>query len=85
MLTFFETILEMSLTASIVILVVMLARMLLSKAPKKYAYLLWLVVAFRLCVPFSFESSISIVNTADAIPTFDIEESTQETSSETIS
>ena len=84
MLTVFETILEMSLTASIVILVVMLARMLLSKAPKKYAYLLWLVVAFRLCVPFSFESSISIFNT-NAIPTFDIEESTQETSSETSS
>ncbi|MBQ3154324.1 MAG: peptidase M56, partial [Clostridia bacterium] len=85
MLTVFETILEMSLTASIVILVVMLARMLLSKAPKKYAYLLWLVVAFRLCVPFSFESSISIFNTADAIPTFDTEASTQETSSETSS
>ncbi len=84
MLTVFETILEMSLTASIVILVVMLARMLLSKAPKKYAYLLWLVVAFRLCVPFSFESSISIFNT-DAIPSFDLETSVQEQSSETVS
>ena len=82
MLSVFTTILEMSLTASVVILTVLLARALLSKAPKKYAYLLWLVVAFRLCVPFSFESSISIFNTAGAIPTFDIETSTQETVSE---
>lgn len=82
MLTVFKTILEMSLTASIVILVVMLARMLLSKAPKKYAYLLWLVVAFRLCVPFSFESSLSIFNTAEVLPSFEVETSESETVSD---
>lgn len=75
----FQTVLEMSLTASAVILIVLLARTLLSKAPKKYAYLLWIVVAFRLCVPFSFESEISIFNTADAIPSFKTETTVSDT------
>ncbi len=78
MLSVFETVLEMSLTASVVILTVLLARTLLSKAPKKYAYLLWLVVAFRLCIPFSFESSLSIFNTAEVLPSFEVETSTSE-------
>lgn len=56
------TILNMSLTASYCILAVLAARLLLRRAPKKYAYMLWLVVAFRLCCPVSVNSSFSLFN-----------------------
>lgn len=59
---FISTVLNMSLTGSIVILVVLAARLLLRKLPKKYLYLLWAIVGFRLLCPFSFESSLSIFN-----------------------
>lgn len=58
--TLFNTIINMSITGSIVIAAVIIIRLLLKKLPKKYSYLLWSVVAFRLCVPVSFESIISI-------------------------
>ena len=42
----FEKILEMSAVASIIIIAVLIVRLALSKAPKKYSYLMWSVVAF---------------------------------------
>ncbi len=57
----FPTVLNMSLTASYVILCVMLMRLLLKKAPKVISYALWVVVAFRLVIPFSFESMFSLI------------------------
>lgn len=60
MSTLFNTIVNMSITGSIVIAVVIIIRFLLKKLPKKYSYLLWSVVAFRLCVPVSFKSIVSI-------------------------
>lgn len=57
-------VLNMSLTASYCILAVLAARLLLYRAPKKYAYLLWLVVAFRLCCPVSLTSPVSLFNLA---------------------
>ena len=57
----FLTVLNMSLTASYVILFVMLVRLLLKKAPKVISYVLWSVVAFRLIIPFSFESMFSLM------------------------
>jgi beta-lactamase regulating signal transducer with metallopeptidase domain len=51
----------MSLTASYVILFVILVRLLLKKAPKVISYILWIVVAFRLIIPFSFESMFSLM------------------------
>ncbi len=65
------TVLNMSLTASYVILFVILARLLLKKAPNFISYALWGVVAFRLTIPFSFESMFSLMprNTnTDPIP-----------------
>ena len=59
-------ILEMSIKGAIVIIAVMLARLLLIRAPKKYSYLLWAAVAFRLCVPFSFSSDFSIFGLGNA-------------------
>lgn len=44
----FLKIVERSLTAGIVIAVVLSVRMLIRRLPKSFAYALWLVVAFRL-------------------------------------
>ena len=57
----FLTILNMNLTASIVILFVLVARILLRKAPRVFSYGLWSVVLFRLVFPFSFESVLSLL------------------------
>lgn len=59
----FLKVLNMSITASYVILAILAVRLLFKKAPKKYSYLLWSVVGFRLFCPVSFSSVISIFNT----------------------
>lgn len=62
----FLAVLNMSITASLVILGVLLVRLLLKKAPKIFSYVLWAAVLFRLICPFSFESAIGLlpINTA---------------------
>ena len=62
----FEQLLSMALTALPVMAVVLAVRWLLKKAPKKYAYLLWLVVAFRLVCPAALESPVGIIQTEEA-------------------
>lgn len=57
---------NLSLTASIVILAVLVARLLLRKAPRVYSYALWAVVAFRLICPISFSSTFSLLGIIDA-------------------
>ncbi len=57
----FLSVLNMSLTASYVILFVILVRLLLKKAPKVISYALWGVVAFRLIIPFFFEGIFSLI------------------------
>ena len=61
MLNVFEKVWSMSVTASAVILVVLLARLLLKRAPKILSYALWAVVLFRLLCPLSWESSVSLI------------------------
>lgn len=60
MVDVFNTILQMSRNGTIVIAVVLIIRLLLAKAPKRFSYMLWSVVAFRLCCPVSFSLSVSI-------------------------
>ena len=57
--TLFYKILHMSVIASLVILIVLIARMLLKRAPKIFSYALWAVVLFRLLCPISFNLPIS--------------------------
>ena len=64
--TLFLTVLRMSLSASAVILVVLMIRTVLRRAPKKWSYLLWSVVGFRLCCPVSFRSAFSLFAVAPA-------------------
>ncbi len=53
-------IVNMSLTAGFVIVFVLVARLLLKKAPKIFSYALWAVVLFRLICPVSFSSQFSL-------------------------
>lgn len=64
----FLKILNMSITASWLILAVVLARLFLRKAPKWIACLLWALVAVRLLCPVSFESAFSLIPSSETIP-----------------
>ena len=66
---FLITLLNMSLTASYTVLAVMLARLLLKKAPKWVICALWSLAALRLVCPFTIESVLSIIPKANPIPT----------------
>ncbi len=57
----FSQIFNMSLTGSVVILCVLAVRLLLKKAPKKFAYALWAVVLFRLLCPVSLPAPVSVL------------------------
>lgn len=61
MTAIFERVLNTSLTGSIVIAVVLLARLLLRRAPKIYSYMLWAVVLFRLLCPISLSAGLSVL------------------------
>ena len=61
----FPQILNMSLTASVIICVVILCRLFLKRAPKIYSYLLWSVVLFRLLCPVSFSAPVSVLGIFD--------------------
>lgn len=58
----FLQIINMSITASYVILFVIVLRFLLKKAPKVFSYALWAVVLLRLIIPISFQSIFSLVS-----------------------
>lgn len=64
----FLKILNMSITASWLILAVIFARTLLNKAPRWIVCLLWGLVAIRLVCPFSFESVFSLIPSSETIP-----------------
>lgn len=64
----FLQILNMSITATWIVLAVCLLRFILKKAPKWVSVALWGLVAFRLVCPFSFESVLSLLPTAQTIP-----------------
>ena len=62
----FTAILNRSLTGSIVIGCVLLARLVLKKAPRVYAWALWLVVLLRLICPVSIPGPVSVLELVDA-------------------
>lgn len=64
--TFIPKLINMSLTASVAIVFVLLLRLLLKKAPKVISYALWGIVLFRLLCPVSIGSSLSLYNLFDA-------------------
>ena len=73
--------LNMSIAASWLILAVMLFRFILKKVPKWITVLLWGIVAFRLVVPFSFESALSLIPSAETFNAHNIQYETPAISS----
>ncbi|MBO5064827.1 MAG: hypothetical protein J6D06_01795 [Clostridia bacterium] len=67
MANIFIDLFNMSITASYLVLAVVIARLLLKKAPKWINCLLWALVGIRLICPFSFESALSLVPSSQAI------------------
>ena len=61
----FLYIVNMSITATILAVVVLLLRLLLKKAPKWISVLLWGLVALRLICPFAVESPFSLMPKTD--------------------
>lgn len=66
--TFIQRILSTSIHGSIVILVVLLLRLLLRKAPKKYICFLWMLAGLRLLIPVPLQSSLSLQPYTISIP-----------------
>lgn len=66
---FFLKLLNMSITASWLILAVLVLRLVLKKTPKWLTCILWGIVAVRLILPISFESMFSLVPSAEVLPT----------------
>lgn len=64
---FLPDLLDVNLTATVVILFVMSVRQFLKGAPKIYSYALWGIVLLRLLVPVSIESPMSFVPERTAI------------------
>ena len=64
----FLKILNMSITAGWIVLAVILARLLLKKAPKWITVLMWGLAGIRLVCPFSLESVFSLIPSAETVP-----------------
>ena len=64
----FLKIINMSISASWLILAVLILRLVLKKAPKWVNVLLWGIVAVRLICPFSFKSALSLIPSAETFP-----------------
>lgn len=60
--------LNMGIAASWLILAVVVLRILLKRAPKRFRLLLWAVVGLRLVLPVSIESALSLVPSAQTLP-----------------
>ena len=67
MSVFFLKVVNMSISASWLVLAVLLLRLILKKAPKWVSVLLWGFVAVRLICPLSIESMLSLIPSAETI------------------
>ena len=63
----FLKLLNMSITASWIVVAVVLLRVILKKAPKWIRCILWGIVGLRLIWPFSFESVVSLIPSAETV------------------
>ena len=64
----FLKLVNMSLTASWLVLAVLLLRLVLKDVPKYIRVLLWGIVGLRLVFPFSLESMFSLIPSAEPLP-----------------
>ena len=66
--TAFLKLANMSISASWLVLAILVLRLVLKKAPKWVNVLLWGIVAARLICPFSIESALSLIPSTQTIP-----------------
>ena len=66
--TMFLKLMNMSISASWLVLAVLVLRLALKKAPKWVNVVLWGIVAVRLICPFSIESALSLIPSTETIP-----------------
>lgn len=64
----FLKILNMSITASWLIIAVIALRFIFSKSSKSIRMVLWGIVAVRLLIPYSIKSALSIIPSANTVP-----------------
>ena len=63
----FLKVLNMGIAADLLALAVLLSRALLRRAPRWTACALWGVLALRLCLPFTLESALSLIPSAETL------------------
>ncbi|MBO7530230.1 MAG: peptidoglycan DD-metalloendopeptidase family protein [Lachnospiraceae bacterium] len=68
MSTVFLKILNLSYSASWLILAIALVRLFIKRAPRWITCLLWALVALRLLIPFSLESAVSLLPSSEVVP-----------------
>ncbi len=65
----FIDLLNISITASYIIIAVILFRLVFRKIPRKFICILWGIAGLRLIMPFKFESIFSLIPSTETIPT----------------
>lgn len=60
--------LNISITASYIILAIILIRFFFPKIPRKFICILWAIAGIRLVLPFSIESIFSLIPSAETVP-----------------
>ncbi len=66
---FFFWVVNTSISASFLVAAIIVLRLVLKKAPKAVLVVLWGLVALRLVCPFTLESALSLIPSAETIPT----------------
>ena len=64
---FFLSVINMSISAGWIVLAVLVLRLLLKKAPRWITVLLWGIVGLRIVCPFSIESVLSLIPSAQTV------------------
>lgn len=67
MTVFFLKLLNMSIAASWMVLVIIFLRLILKKAPKAWHCVLWAMVAIRLIIPVFLESPLSLIPSVETV------------------
>lgn len=65
----FLKVFNLSISASYLVLAIVILRLVLKKAPKTLICIMWGLVALRLVCPFSFESFLSLIPSSETVPT----------------
>ena len=67
MTALFLKLLNISITAGYIVIAVLLFRLILKRAPKRIRVILWGIAALRLVLPFSVESSFSLIPSRETV------------------